>query len=322
MTPASQGRPEKGRPPEPREPAGTLAALLEQSRPFTLAAPALGFASGAAVAAGAGAEADGAVLLHASLGTAMAVVLNAASNSLNQIYDVEIDRVNKPGRPLAAGRLTLGEAWAFTAAGYAVALLLAWLVAPDGRHECFWIASIAAGLTVAYSVPPLRTKRFAILSNLTVAVARGLLLKVAGWSAVRTIADPEPWYIGAVFALFLVGATTTKDFSDVAGDVKGGCRTLPVVYGPRTAARMIAPFFVFPFLMIAAGAWWGLLSGDPWLLSLLAVGLAAYGTYVAALMLRNPQELARHENHPSWTHMYLMLLVAQVGLAAAYLVRP
>ena len=31
----------------------------------------------------------------------MAAVLNAASNALNQIYDLEIDRVNKPKRPAA-----------------------------------------------------------------------------------------------------------------------------------------------------------------------------------------------------------------------------
>jgi 4-hydroxybenzoate polyprenyltransferase len=34
----------------------------------------------------------------------MAAVLNAASNALNQIYDLEIDRVNKPLRPLPSGR--------------------------------------------------------------------------------------------------------------------------------------------------------------------------------------------------------------------------
>ena len=69
----------------------------------------------------------------------MAAVLNAASNALNQIYDLEIDRVNKPKRPLPSGRLSMREAWVFTCVAYAVALVLAWLVAPGGRHECFWI---------------------------------------------------------------------------------------------------------------------------------------------------------------------------------------
>ena len=44
----------------------------------------------------------------------MAAVLNAASNALNQIYDLEIDRVNKPRRPLTSGRMSIGDAWVFT----------------------------------------------------------------------------------------------------------------------------------------------------------------------------------------------------------------
>ena len=51
-----------------------------------------------------------------------------------------------------------------------------------------------------------------------------MLLKVAGWSSVKTIAGVEPWYIGAIFGLFLLGATTTKDFADMDGDRRGGCR--------------------------------------------------------------------------------------------------
>jgi hypothetical protein len=38
------------------------------------------------------------------------------------------------------------------------------------------------------------------------------------------------------------------------------------------------------------------------------------------LLARNPDELSATENHPSWRHMYLMLMAAQVGFAIAYVV--
>ena len=88
--------------------------------------------------------------------------------------------------------------------------------------------------------------------NVTIAIPRGVLLKVAGWSSVKTIVGLEPWYIGAIFGLFLLGATTTKDFADMEGDRRGGCRTLPIQYGVRRAAWMISPSFVVPFVMIGA----------------------------------------------------------------------
>ena len=61
----------------------------------------------------------------------MAALLNAGNNALNQIYDLDIDRVNKPKRPLPSGRLTIAQVWWFTNITYALALALAWLVVPD-----------------------------------------------------------------------------------------------------------------------------------------------------------------------------------------------
>ena len=294
---------------------------IDLARPFTLVAPALGFVSGGLTAIGAAPREPlaASMLLPPIIGAVMAAVLNAGNNALNQIYDFDIDRVNKPKRPLPSGRLTFGQAWAFTAVTYALALVLAWFVSPGGRHECFWLVVIAVVCTYLYSVPPFRTKRLGIWANITIAIPRGTLLKVAGWSSAKTIMGLEPWYIGAIFGLFLLGATTTKDFADMEGDRRGGCRTLPIQFGVTNAAWMIAPSFVVPFMMIPLGAWLGVLTGNFWLLQILGFVMVAYGLYVCYLMLRRPEELAIDENHVSWAHMYRMMFVAQVGFALAYL---
>ena len=299
-----------------------ISLWLELSRPFTLVAPALGVVSGAITAAGAeppDAWTTGLVRFTLT-GAVMAMVLNAGNNALNQIYDLEIDRVNKPGRPLTSGRLSIQDAWIFTWLSYAGALLLAWFVAPGGRRECFWIVVAATVCTFIYSCPPLRTKTKGIWANITIAIPRGVLLKVAGWSCVKTIWGVEPWFIGAIFGLFLLGASTTKDFADMEGDAQGGCRTLPLQYGVRKAAWLISPSFVLPFLLISYGSFSGILTGNFWLLQALSAGMTLYGAYVCYLMLRKPEELAIDANHVSWAHMYRMMFVAQVGFALAYIV--
>jgi 4-hydroxybenzoate polyprenyltransferase len=299
----------------------SVRAYVDLARPFTLVAPALGFISGALTAVGAQPREPWSpeLLIPPLIGSLMAAVLNAGNNALNQIYDLEIDRVNKPKRPLTSGRLTIAQAWAFSVATYVLALVLAWLVAPGGRHECFWLVAIAVVCTLLYSVPPFRTKRLGIWANVTIAIPRGVLLKVAGWSSVKTIVGVEPWYIGAIFGLFLLGATTTKDFADMEGDRRGGCRTLPIQFGVRRAAWMISPSFVVPFVMINVGAALHVLTGNFWLLQLLGAVMTAYGLYVCYLMLRRPEDLAIEENHVSWAHMYRMMFVAQIGFALAYL---
>ncbi len=86
-----------------------IRAYIDLGRPFTLVAPALGFISGALTAVGAAPREAWApsLLVAPIIGAAMAALLNAGNNALNQIYDLDIDRVNKPKRPLPSGRLTI-----------------------------------------------------------------------------------------------------------------------------------------------------------------------------------------------------------------------
>ena len=295
------------------------ALYWELARPFTLVAPALGMFTGSVIALGASPPVPLGPWIAAkvALGTIMAAVLNAASNVLNQVTDLEADRINKPDRPVPSGRVEPSEALRLSGWLYVAAFLLAVPVGP----QCTLLAGTAAVMTLAYSAPPLRLKAVPYLANLVIAVPRGVLLKVAGWSCVRDFGRLEPWYIGLVFGLFLLGATTTKDFADLRGDAAAGFRTLPVVHGPRRAAWIIAPFLVLPFLLIPYGIARGMLSGDPAILLTLTATLCAWGAYIVYLMVRRPGELARTENHPSWTHMYVMMFVAQVGFALSYVVR-
>jgi 4-hydroxybenzoate polyprenyltransferase len=309
-------------------------------RPFTLLPPLLGMLSGAACAFGAaqvrailaGVEPPGLGFERAwavLLGAVMAATLNAGSNSINQLADLENDRINKPQRPLPSGRLDALTALRVGVLFYLVALVAAWFVGvPRGGtlHECFWWALGGAAASLVYSVPPLRTKRWAWPAQTTIAVSRGMLLRVCGWSCVAaTIGDPEPWFTGAVFMFFLLGASATKDFADLDGDRAAGCRTWPVAHGTTGAARRVAPFLVLPWLLLPLGATLrhplggALMAGNGTLLVVLGSTLAVYGIYIAYLMLRNPHELAEVENHPSWVHMYRMMMVAQLGLISAYL---
>ncbi|HEV8434311.1 MAG TPA: UbiA family prenyltransferase [Thermoanaerobaculia bacterium] len=313
---------------------------LDLARPFTLLPPLLGIISGAICAWGSAHNPDPTrtltswVVLTVVLGSVCAAFLNAANNSLNQIYDLEIDRINKPKRPLVTGAISLHNAWVFTWIMYALGLIPTWLVvvypfttwgqklhAPISAHECFFIYFIAFISTFVYSVPALgRTKAHPIGANVTIAIPRGCLLKVAGWTMVARATVAEPWFIGSVFMLFLLGAASTKDFSDIEGDRAGGCRTLPIVIGVRRAAWTIAPFFIFPWLLMPIGAHYGVLTGNHTLLTVFGFTLAAWGAYTVYLIVRNPDELTSTENHPSWRHMYLMMMFAQVAFAVAYLV--
>ena len=165
-----------------------------------------------------------AVILSVCLGSLCASLLNAASNAINQIYDLEIDRINKPDRPLVTGELSIREGWMFTWVCYVFAIIPTWLLvvypyntwaekltAPLAYHETFFIYLAGMFFTFAYSAPELgRTKALGMWANITIAIPRGCLLKVAGWAMVAHVWHWEPWYIGLIKEPAINPTTTAR----------------------------------------------------------------------------------------------------------------
>jgi 4-hydroxybenzoate polyprenyltransferase len=292
----------------------TIAGLV---RPFTMLAPTLGVLCGAGTAAAA---------LHISfnpglvaLGVLAALFANGASNAWNQAFDADIDRVNKPTRPIPAGDATVGGALRLGHLCAALGLVAAAGHALLAGHAVF-LACVAAGTlaTWIYSAPPLRTKKRLWLANLTIAIPRGFLVPVAGWAVLARPEGLEPLALGLVPGLFVLGAASTKDFADVEGDRAHGCRTLPVALGLSRAAKIVAPFLFLPFLLYPLLSLAHSLT--PPLTAWLAVGLAlaAGGAATARALLADPARLATERNHPAWRGMYLLMLANQLTVLAVY----
>ena len=116
-------------------------------RPFTLLVPALGMVCGALM--GLSVDPKGVsdwspggegIFLRTLAGAVLAASLNAFSNGLNQIFDLEIDRVNKPHRLLPSGRISMPEAWCLSLLFLVIALLLAAWVNLPVLSSSFWEA--------------------------------------------------------------------------------------------------------------------------------------------------------------------------------------
>ncbi|ONM24665.1 Homogentisate solanesyltransferase chloroplastic [Zea mays] len=101
---------------------------------------------------------------------------------INQIYDVAIDKVNKPYLPIAAGDLSIQSAWLlvilFAAAGFSIVI---------SNFGPFITSLYCLGLFLGtiYSVPPFRLKRYPVAAFLIIATVRGFLLNFGVYYATR-----------------------------------------------------------------------------------------------------------------------------------------
>jgi len=151
---------------------------------------------------------------------------------VNEITDVEIDRVNKPYLPLASGELSMAAArWIVgVAAVVPVAMALT-----QGAVET---AAVLAGLAVgaAYSLPPLRLKRFPLVASLCITGVRSIVVNLG--VALHFTGGGVPagvWALTLFVLPFAFAIAVLKDVPDAEGDAAYRVRTFTVRFGHRRA---------------------------------------------------------------------------------------
>ncbi len=167
---------------------------------------------------------------------------------INQLEDVEIDRINKPFLPIAAGDLSIVGARRIVAVSAIVPLLLA---VTQGAAE---LVAVALGLAVgtAYSVPPLRLKRFPALASLSITFVRSVVVNVGVWLHFShafgggSEIHPGVWALIAVTVPFSFAIAILKDMPDVEGDRRYAIATFSVRLGAR-------PVFALGVAVLTAG---------------------------------------------------------------------
>lgn len=206
--------------------------LFKISRPLTTLSGALAVLLGGYVA---GTGRWGAVLL-AVLAT---VLISAAANAWNDFLDMEIDRINKPERPLPAGVISPRAAWRFSLILAGLSLVVAAFI----NAPAFWMALASNVLLYVYSW---RLKSTVLLGNFTVATISALSAIFGGVSAGH--AAPSLWLALVIF-VGITGREVLKTLADYEGDLHQQCRTIATVWG-RRAARVVFHVLVGMTLLV------------------------------------------------------------------------
>jgi 4-hydroxybenzoate polyprenyltransferase len=298
-----------------------IKAYIDLIRPFTMVPPAVGVLAGGLLAIGYYQRLSlktplgwaGFNFLPLFFGAVLYSIFNGASNAYNQVFDLEIDRINRPERPIPSNRISVREALTFTLIVYTLGLITAFFIS----FPFFLVTSCCLIITTLYSTPPFWLKKRFLVANITIALCQSWLFILAGW-VIYPFGNPfEPtfWFIGLVLFILLVGACGTKDFTEIEGDKKYGMKTLPVLFGNEKTIRITGPFFVFPFLLIPIGCALGILSNKAFILTVLVV----YGLYVSLNLKNLAKPRGSKENSRAWLHYYLMLMSLELGFSFVYL---
>jgi len=214
---------------------------------------------------------------------ACAVLVNIFVTGLNQIYDVEIDKINKPYLPIAAGYLSLPAAWTICLVSLLLGIVPSMIAYPFDKAPLLAVTVGSALLGTAYSAPPLRLKRFPLFAALCIIVVRGTLINLgfyahAAQAVGGALFPPRACLAALFFGLFGCVIAVVKDVPDVGGDRKFEIKTLSVRLGAATVMGWGTRLLSTTLALAAASCVYGALTT-----SSAAVSIARFCVAAAAL---------------------------------------
>ena len=166
-----------------------------------------------------------------------ALALLSAGNAINDYCDYNVDRINRPKRPLPSGRVRRRDALIFATVLVAIGI---WLGALINRNAT-GIAILVGVALVSYAF---WLKRTPFVGNLVVSGLTGLTF-IAGGVAIDSV---KGTLIPATFAfLFTTAREIVKDLEDTEGDLKHNLKTLAIL-NPQLAVKTAIGFMALVIL--------------------------------------------------------------------------
>jgi homogentisate phytyltransferase/homogentisate geranylgeranyltransferase len=175
---------------------------------------------------------------------------------LNQLEDVEIDRINKPHLPLASGEFSRPEAIGIVAVAGILALVLPLF------QGIFLTATVWLSLLIgtAYSLPPVRLKRFPVWASFCIFSVRGAIVNLGlflhfnqrfqGTNQVPTTV----WALTLFILVFTFAIAIFKDIPDLEGDRRYHITTFTVRLGQAAVFNLARWVLTLCYLsMVLAG---------------------------------------------------------------------
>ncbi|XP_015583577.2 homogentisate phytyltransferase 1, chloroplastic [Ricinus communis] len=215
----------------------SLDAFYRFSRPHTVIGTALSIISVSLLAIQKLSDLSPLFLTGVLEAVAAALMMNIYIVGLNQLTDIEIDKVNKPYLPLASGEYSVGMGVMIVTSFSIMSFWLGWIV---GSWPLFWALFISFILGTAYSVnlPLFRWKRFAFVAAMCILAVRAVIVQLAFYLHMQIHVYRRPAvfsrpliFATAFMSFFSVVIALFKDIPDIEGDKIFGIRSFTVRLG-------------------------------------------------------------------------------------------
>lgn len=152
--------------------------------------------------------------------------ISSAGFIINDIRDVDIDRINRPERPLPAGQFTIGQAWIVLIGLTVIGIVLSAMINVASLLMVLFLCTVLLSYSLIF-------KRMMLIGHAAVALSGALVLPYGGIAAENLI--PTIYMLPVAFFAFM-GREILKTLPDVEGDTMYDVHNVSTRFGMRIAA--------------------------------------------------------------------------------------
>jgi 4-hydroxybenzoate polyprenyltransferase len=166
-------------------------------------------------------------------------MVHSGCDIINDIYDIDIDRISKPKGAVVSGAIPLKIAWVYMGALFFISLIISLWLSPV-LFLSFIVGIIVGG--IMYSHPIFRLKDTPGVAMIDMALCFSLE-SLGVWSIYSPL-NFNSLIVAAYIFVLAFSLTFMKDFKDVAGDKN----SLPLLLGIGRAAKVCSVLAVLPLV--------------------------------------------------------------------------
>lgn len=162
------------------------------------------------------------------LGAISVFLATGAGNTINDYYDYEIDKINKPERPIPSGRIKLENALYYSLLLFLIATIIGFFISIENGLTVI----ICSALMILYAYT---LKQRCLIGNICVSLLTGLTFVYGGLITGDIYLSI---FLGFFAFLMTLSREIIKDTEDIEGDKKENANTLPIKYGAKNAVLL------------------------------------------------------------------------------------
>lgn len=201
----------------------------------------------------------GAAIMLNWFGMALLIIstlcLAAAGNIINDIFDVDTDRINRPHNLIIGQKISEKTAYnlfiGLNIVGIGIGFYLSHLVGKSGLFALFVIISALLYIYASY------LKRTLLIGNIVISLLVAMSILIVGLFELLPAINSQNQSAQLFFFKILVDYAIfafsinlireiAKDLEDIDGDYKAGMQTLPIILGRSRATKVLFALILLP----------------------------------------------------------------------------